>query len=68
MKIKLTCQTIIDTNEIKSLRNKPVRLYVSFGKETKVDYSIEWKDGTFTEITKQEYKRLNKLLKGDSNE
>lgn len=67
MKIKLTCKTIIDTKEIKRLRDKPVRLYISFGKEEKVDYSIEWNDGTFTEITKQEYKRLKKIV-GDENE
>lgn len=67
MKIKLRDNLIINTHEIKSLRSKPMRLYISFGKEKKADYTIEWFDETFTEITKQEYKMLAKIL-GDKND
>lgn len=62
MKIKLSNNLIINTKDIKSLRDKPMRLYVSFGKEIKVDYSIEHLDGTFTEINKKEYKLLKGML------
>ena len=65
MKIKLSNNLIINTKDIKSLRDKPMRLYVSFGKEIKVDYSIEHLDGTFTEINKKEYKMIQKILKGE---
>lgn len=65
MIIKLRDGIIIDTSKIKSLRDKPIKLYVQFGREIKVDYSIEWYSGEFSIITKQEYKRLNKLLKGE---
>ena len=65
MKIKLSNNLIINTKDIKTLRDKPVRLYVSFGKEIKVDYSIEHLDGTFTEINKKEYKMIQNILKGE---
>ena len=62
MKIKLRNNFIVNTDEIKFLRNKPMRLYVSFGKEKRADYTIEWLDDTFTEITKKEYKLLLNIL------
>ena len=57
----------IDTNDIKSLRDKPIKLYAN-GKDYKASYAIEFKNNTFTEITKQEYKYLKKVLKGENNE
>lgn len=67
MKVKLRDGITIDTTKIKALRNKPVKLYVSLGKGTKVDYSIEWNNGMFSEISKQDYKRLIKILEGEPN-
>ena len=54
----------IKTSEIKQLRDKPIKLYVEFGKEIKADYCLEFYDGTFIELTKQQYKMIKKILKG----
>lgn len=66
MKIKLFDVTI-NTDKIKQLRKKPIKLQHGLNGTIKPRYSIEFNDGTFKEITKQEYKRLIKML-GDKND
>lgn len=67
MKIKLS-QITIDISRIKQLHNKPKKLYAGMGKDIRPNYCIEFKDGTFTEITKQEYKMLDNILQGVDKE
>lgn len=64
MKIKL-CDTTIDTSKIKQIHNKKKKLIHGLNKVEIARYSIEFNDGTFKVITKQEYKMLEKTLKGE---
>lgn len=66
MKIKLF-DTTINTDNIKKLWNKPKKLHCGLSKTIKPNYSIEFNDGTFKEITKQEYKLLLKYLESEDN-
>lgn len=61
MKVKLSNNNIINTAFIKQLRNKKVKLQAGLNKIIKPKYSIEFMDGTFTEISKQEYKLLKRM-------
>jgi len=61
MKVKLSNNNIIDTAFIKQLRNKKVKLQAGLNKIIRPKYSIEFIDGTFIEISKQEYKLLKRM-------
>lgn len=61
MKIKL-CDGVIDTSKIKRLRKKPIKLLSGLRDKIKPKYSIEFLDGTFKVINKQEYKLLSKEM------
>lgn len=65
MKIKLS-KTTIDTNKIKKLHRTPKRLYdLNVNKSIKVKYSIEYWNGDFIPINKQEYKMIRGILGSD---
>lgn len=61
MKIKLF-DGIIDTSKIKRIRKKPIKLQEGLKGEIKPHYSIEFNNGNFMEITKQEYKLIKKFM------
>ena len=58
----------IKSTEIKKIRNKPKKLYAGFGKEIRADYCLEFYNGTFMELTKQQYKMIKKILRGEEDE
>lgn len=63
MKIKLSDITI-NTSNIKQLHNKDKKLHSGLNKTIKPHYSIEFINGTFLQINKQEYKIIkNKIEK-----
>lgn len=65
MKIKLSKATI-DTEKIKKIYRTPKRLYdLNVNKSIKVKYSIEYWDGDFIPINKQEYKMIRDILGSD---
>lgn len=62
MKIKLS-KTTIDTNKIKKLYRTPKKLYdLNVNKSIKVKYSVEYYNGDFIQINKQEYKMISNML------
>ena len=61
MKVKLSNITI-NTSIIKELHNKKQRLHSGLNKTIKPKYSIEFVNGTFLPINKQEYKIVKKVL------
>lgn len=63
MKIKLS-QITIDTTTIKSIYNKYKKLQAGT-KTVRPHYCIEFNNGNFMEITKQEYKTLKGILKNE---
>lgn len=65
MKVKLT-QITIDISKIKRLHNNRKRLQAGT-KTIKSHYCIEFIDGNYMVINKQEYKMLSKIL-GENNE
>lgn len=60
-KIKLT-QSTINISKIKAIYNKPKKLLSGFNKTIRPHYCIEFIDGTFMTINKQEYKLLDSIL------
>lgn len=65
MKIKLSKITI-DTNKIKELHRTPKRLYdLNVNKSIKVKYSVEYYNGDFIPINKQEYKKIKNIIGSD---
>lgn len=65
MKVKLS-QITLDISKIKQLHNKYKKLHSGLNKTTRPHYSVEFHDGTFTEITKQEYKLLKGILDNEN--
>lgn len=63
MKVRLSKITI-DTSKIKAIHNKYKRLQAGT-KTIRSHYCIEFNDGNFMEINKQEYKMLEGILKND---
>lgn len=61
MKVRLS-QITIDTDNIKAIHNKYKKLQAGT-KTVRPRYCIEFNNGNFMEITKQEYKTLEKLIK-----
>ncbi len=61
MKIKLSDITI-DTSNIKELHNKNKKLHEGLNKTIRPHYSIEFINGTFLPINKQEYKLLKSKI------
>lgn len=62
MKIKLS-DGIIDTSKIKKIYSRPKKLHSGLNKIIRPHYSIEYIDGYFKVINKQEYKILKNILK-----
>ena len=60
MKVRLS-QITIDIINIKTIHNKYKKLQAGT-KTIRPHYCIEFIDGNFMEITKQEYKKLKQLL------
>lgn len=61
MKIKLKSGFVVDTKEVRRLHNKPIRL-VKIRYTIKPKYSVEFLDGTFEVLSRQEYKLLSKVI------
>lgn len=61
MKITLT-DCVINTDEIKQLRKRPIKLLAGINTKIKPHYSIEFINGNFKVITKQEYKLIKKAI------
>lgn len=62
MKIKLS-KTTIDTDKIKKIYRTPKKLYdLNVNKSIKVKYSVEYYNGDFIPINKQEYKMISNML------
>ena len=67
-KIKLN-DNIIDTLKIKKLHKKTGKLYCKLycgrGKVERTHYAVEYIDGTYFIINKQEYKLLKKVISNE---
>lgn len=64
MKVKL-CDGIIDTSNIKQLHRKRQTLWCGYGKFERTHYAIEYLDGNYRVINKQEYKMIKKVMKNE---
>lgn len=65
MKVRLS-QITIDSSKIKAIHNKYKKLQAGT-KTVRPHYCIEFIDGIFMEITKQEYKKLKGILKNEED-
>lgn len=67
MKVKL-CEYTVDTKNIISLNNRPKRVLSGLNKVKKYKYTADLQNDIVLPLTKQEYKYLKKILKGEKNE
>lgn len=65
MKIRLS-KFIIDTDKIKKLHKTPKKLYdLNVRKSIRTLYSVEYYNGDFIPINKQEYKMIRNMIGSD---
>ena len=64
MKVKISNKKTIETDNITMIRNRPMKLYNEYSKKPfKCNYCIGMKNGDYIPITKNEYKKISKILK-----